>query len=199
MKNRPYSLYRHLNLINGKKYIGITSKTPEERWHSGYRHCPAMQRAINKYGWDSFEHSVLVTGLTREEAEKLETELIAKLNTRTPAGYNVEPGGKLNKEVPIGVREKISKTLRGRKASAETKLKMSEARQGRKHSEIHLARIIATTAKSVICLETQVIYQSVSDAARAIGVSTGMISRACNGRQSTSKGYHWRYYMEDIN
>ena len=33
---RKYVIYKHTNLINGKVYIGITSKAPKDRWMSGY-------------------------------------------------------------------------------------------------------------------------------------------------------------------
>lgn len=54
----------HDNKVNHKKYIGITGQDPEERWRHGtnYRTCVAFNRAIQKYGWDGFDHIILYTG-----------------------------------------------------------------------------------------------------------------------------------------
>ena len=57
-----YKVYVHVNKINGKLYIGLTkSKNPNRRWENGngYRNNILFNRAIQKYGWDSFEHIVL--------------------------------------------------------------------------------------------------------------------------------------------
>lgn len=52
-----YIVYIHTNKINQKKYVGITSKTPERRWGingCNYKDCPAFWNAIQKYGWEEF-------------------------------------------------------------------------------------------------------------------------------------------------
>ena len=92
-------VYMHENRANGKKYIGITCQKPEKRWQvgEGYKQCPLFYAAIQKYGWDSFRHDILYTGLTKEEAGKLEVELIEKHQSADPAkGYNLAQGGGVN-------------------------------------------------------------------------------------------------------
>lgn len=90
----PYSVYKHTNKTNGKVYIGITSLKPEKRWSVGYRDCRAFQNALDKYGWDNFDHEVLATGLTKEEACEMEIRLIAEYkSTDDKYGYNISSGG----------------------------------------------------------------------------------------------------------
>lgn len=48
-------------------------------------------------------------------------------------------------------------------------------------------------SKQVICVETGVIYESMSEAQRQTGLWCTHISRCCNGKQETCGGYHWTY------
>ena len=44
---------------------------PEKRWGvngRNYKSSPHFYSAIQKYGWDNFEHNILFTNLTKEEA-----------------------------------------------------------------------------------------------------------------------------------
>ena len=94
MKNN-YCVYRHTS-PSGKVYIGITSQDPARRWQNGfgYRLNDYFFRAIVKYGWDSFGHEVLHTGLTKEEACAAEVALIAAYRSNEKAyGYNLSAGG----------------------------------------------------------------------------------------------------------
>ena len=87
---------------NGKKYIGITSKTPNGRWEggTGYNQIrqPMMYNAIQKYGWENVEHIILFKNLSYEEASQKEIELIAKYKTNcrkygSDYGFNMTDGG----------------------------------------------------------------------------------------------------------
>jgi group I intron endonuclease len=87
------------NKVNGKAYVGCTTKTPEWRWR---KHVHAanrddgfpLHRAIKKYGPESFELSVLERLETRDEMHASEVGWIGALGTRDIGnGYNVMPGG----------------------------------------------------------------------------------------------------------
>ena len=93
--NDTWSVYAHINKINGKYYVGITSKDVEERWKNGFGYRGQLfYKAIEKYGWDNFEHIIIASNLTKEEAENFEKLLIKNLNSHSKKnGYNVSFGG----------------------------------------------------------------------------------------------------------
>lgn len=99
---RTFIVYCHTNKVNGKKYIGITAQTLEQRCRAnGNGYMSANQRvffsAIKKYGWDNFDHEILADGLSQEEAKQKEIELIAEFHTYIGDpdcnGYNMTRGG----------------------------------------------------------------------------------------------------------
>lgn len=116
--DNKYCVYMHKNKMNGKVYIGKTINY-KNRWRTkGIAYKPDKNRnqnvpfwnAICKYGWDNFEHIILVEGLTDEEANKIEKEYIIKYNSREKEyGYNVAEGGnggRIYKEHPKGMKGK---------------------------------------------------------------------------------------------
>ena len=94
-------VYQITNLVNGKRYIGMTCQSLAQRWmehrntaQKGSR--TALHSAIRKYGADSFVASILVSLPAESEraalcdAEKL---MIQREGTLAPVGYNLTPGG----------------------------------------------------------------------------------------------------------
>ena len=65
--------YMHYNKINNKIYIGRTKTSLKERWSSGngYRTNITFSNDIKKHGTKNFEHEVIASGLTEEEANTL--------------------------------------------------------------------------------------------------------------------------------
>ena len=114
-----YKIYVHINKINGKIYIGQTGQeNVKDRWDSGwgYKQCVAFNNAINKYGWNNFQHIVLIDRLTLEMANIIEEELIKKYkSTNSKYGYNIRPGGE-NSILSEESKEKIRQKALGRKA-----------------------------------------------------------------------------------
>lgn len=116
-EEKKWKVYCHTNKINGKKYIGITSRNNlNRRFRSGkgYLNCPVFYKAILKYGWSSFETQVLYDQLTRSEALQLEYELVNKFNTKDSRyGYNMIDGGNAAKPISEEGRLALSLAARG--------------------------------------------------------------------------------------
>ena len=93
--SRLYIVYMH-TAPNGKVYVGITKQNTEKRWQNGYGYASQQLfwRAIQKYGWDNFQHTVLESNLEIEKAFEREEYYIAKYDSLNPErGYNVHKGG----------------------------------------------------------------------------------------------------------
>lgn len=133
--NNIYTIYCHRNKLNNKMYIGQTCQNPNRRWRNGngYKHNPYFYNAIQKYGWDSFEHIILADNLTKEEANFYEQFYIVTYNTTDNCfGYNIDYGGK-NNQHSKQTKEKIRQYNLGKHLSEETKQKISQKNKGTKH------------------------------------------------------------------
>ena len=224
-----YTVYQHINKINNKVYIGITSRIPEIRWGangSNYKSSPHFYSAIQKYGWDNFEHNILFTNLTKDEACSKEQELIKKFNSNNREyGYNSTSGGEMCK-LNIEARNKISQAMRnnknglGHKCSEEKKEKIRSAQLGRKFTQEHKDKLSKAAQqrhipcseekkktlsqryphkRPVYCLELNKVFESVQQCGKELGISPSNIVKLCNGQGKTLKGYHLSYYNDTIN
>lgn len=165
---KDYYVYKHTT-PSGKVYIGITSQTPSRRWAKGFGYKTQLRffRAIMKYGWDNIKHEVLYEGLTKEEAEAKEIELISlHRSSNNKYGYNIENGGKSVGRLSEETKRKISKAQKviwtaelrevarknnlGKRQSEETKKKRSNSLKGRFVSEETREKLrIKSTGKCV--------------------------------------------------
>lgn len=119
MKIKKYILYCHQNKINGKLYFGITSTSLDMRFRNGRGYKKQVfYRAIKKYGWDNFNHIIILDNLEHDIACECEKFLIKKYKTNdSNFGYNITEGGEGNTSSP----------------SDESILKHSLATRGEKH------------------------------------------------------------------
>lgn len=209
-----YTVYKHTG-PSGKVYIGITKRRPSKRFDNGngYKHCPHFSAAIKKYGWDAFKHEIIETGLTKEEAERREIELIASLRSNDRQyGYNTDKGGnapgRMSEETKQKMRQhmlgdknptrKFGHPFLGKKHSDESKMLMSAAARSR------IGRVVTpeTRAKlrqsektrSVIDIETGIVYDGIHEAAEKTGLTATKICAVCKGRRKTTGGKRWKYY-----
>ena len=86
---KKFYVYIH-TCPNGKKYVGITTTDPKDRWRKGegYKSNKHFYSAIQKYGWNNIEHQVFEVD-TKVEMFFLEKYFIAYYQTNNPDfGYN---------------------------------------------------------------------------------------------------------------
>ena len=200
---KSWTVYAHINKINHKTYVGITSKAkPEHRWSSGrgYKENPHFYSAILKYGWDSFEHVIIFSGLSEKDAKLEEKELIAYWKTQDiNYGYNMTSGGDGTPDYHPSeeTRRKLSNARKRENLSEETLRRRSEGLRGRKFTDEHKKKIGAGNSKPIemMTVTGEVVrkFTSAKEAEDATGISHSHISQCCTGKRKTTGGYMWRF------
>lgn len=213
-------IYKITNVLNGKIYIGQTTKTLNRRW---VEHCWESKHdskvlfhcAIQKYGKENFTVEQIDVACDRDELDKKEIHWIKFYNSMNrDKGYNQESGGLRNKVVSERVRKIMSQkrqgeknymygkhhTLEAREKIRQSKLGKISPMRGKKLSlesrlKISKSKIgkPSNREKKVICIETGDIFESALKASLFIGKCKDLVKNACRGRCKTAGGYHWRY------
>lgn len=193
-----WTLYCHINKSNGKKYIGITSVNPNERWRNGrgYAKSPYFYHAIKKYGWNNFDHVIIFEGLTEQKACELEVRLIKKLKLQDPLfGYNFSDGGNSGNSL-----KGENHPMYGKHHTEEAKEKNRKAHVGKTFKmpqdaieKIRLARLGTFYGKGtkVRCVETGDVYLTAADAQRSTGADASSIIKCIKGKMRQTHGLHW--------
>lgn len=47
--------------------------------------------------------------------------------------------------------------------------------------------------KKILCIETNIVYDSIHEAGIKNNIRPAMISKCCNGNRETAHGYHWKF------
>jgi group I intron endonuclease len=123
-------IYKTTNLINGKFYVGQDSNNNPKYFGSG----TALKLAFKKYGKENFSKEVLEVCSTQEQLNEREKYWI-KETKAIELGYNLTEGGFGVSNMSDEIKQKISKSKKGKKLSEEARKNMSKASKGRKHTE----------------------------------------------------------------
>ena len=219
-------IYCHINKLNNKRYVGQTCKK-EIKYRFGkngieYNNQPKFYRAIQKYGWDNFEHIILEDNTqTQEEANLKEQYYIKHYNT-IKADYNCRGGGRDNSNLSKKINQysldgKFIKTWDSI-ASVEERLKIAcgsivkccknQLKSAGNYvwryyngdnsniSPIHRS----TNAKSVVqySINGELVkeFSSIKEAQIFTGILRSEICSCCKYRVKTAGGYVWRYAGE---
>lgn len=187
-------IYKIINLVNSKVYIGQTIQGFDKRYaHKGeniekvYRNHKCnkdnnrdynkhLYNAIEKYGFKAFEIiKIFDIAFSKKELD-IKEDLYIELYNCTRKGYNNMGGG--SKGVP----------------SEETRKKISESMTGKNMGAYNSA------SRKVICLNTNDIFNTITEASLVYNLNVNNISQCCNNKQKScgiSKDnilLTWRYY-----
>ena len=95
-------IYAITNLLNGKIYVGQTTRTLQERFKEHKKDFFShIGKDMRKFGLKNFSVRILEKCKNITELNEREIFWIKKFNSRKPNGYNVLPGGGNYKRQPL--------------------------------------------------------------------------------------------------
>lgn len=180
-----YSIYMHINKINGKKYVGQTKQVLKQHWKNGLGYIeeqPYFYKAIKKYGWNNFEHILLETNInTLEEANEREKYWITFYDAKNPEkGYNLTDGG-------------VDEAQLERAHAGWRKWRQENPEQFMQNVKKMQQARIKQCSIPVYNKELNQVFYSAGKASRATGVNQSNITKCCKGKYKTAGGYHGSY------
>lgn len=221
-EDKFYKVYMHTT-PSGKKYIGITCQIPEKRWgKNGIKYMKNSKgalsyfgKAILKYGWDNITHEILSENLSKDEANKMERELIKEYKTTNRKyGYNISIGGevrgKSRKTICIETNEVFDTAVEAGRKYNVTPCNINSCCQGKSKTaggyhweylnyikkelpdKVRCGKI-SNKKQPIKCVETDKVYDTITQASKELQISRSSIQLALWYPNKTAKGYHFIY------
>jgi group I intron endonuclease len=94
-----YSIYKIVNTLNGKVYVGMTKKLNNKRFKQhiclskGKSPQLLIQKKIKELGTKHFCFDIIFQTKNGEHAKEMESHFILEYNCLAPHGYNIHKGG----------------------------------------------------------------------------------------------------------
>ena len=163
------------NNQNGKQYVSYTDKSENidklllMHSHNEIPTPKILLADFLKYGLDLFS----INQITRVPNEQSAKENVAKFIREWETdidGYNIEDEQPYTPKVPIKINPYAKDEEWKKNLSAKCK-----------------------TKRQVLCIETNEVYESITDASKHLGLPITHISRICRGIGKSCKGYHFKF------
>jgi len=204
-----YTYAHYKPLTNELFYIGkgklnrhLSKNSRNKHWH----------HIVNKHG---FVSKILAWWDSEQEALEHEKLLIASFKDLGISLCNVTEGGdgisgfkhtqetknafstkrkgihfRKTYDITEATRTKMRNSQLGRKHPEEVKKKISEANAGSNNAMYGKP---SATRRKVLCLNTNKIYDSITDAAKELNLSNSKITLVCQGKRKHTGNYKFQY------
>jgi group I intron endonuclease len=219
-------IYKITNKINGKIYIGQTTKSNLSSYLGSGK---IIKQAVEKYGKENFSIEKLEECCSKKHMNEREIYWIRFFRSSEKGiGYNISKGGN-GGNLGQAVNELISKAVSGEKhrlfgksnlarkgkgswnkglkgvyslntiekmkapKSNEHRKKLSEAKKGKRPSKIAFHNSLIKRQKSIICLNTGEVFNSIKEAELKMQVKASNIIGVLKGRLNYIKGLKFIY------
>lgn len=196
--------------VNSKKYLG--QRKYSRGWKGYLGSGVAFENAVKKYGKENFIREIICEAETAEELNRLEYEMSVKYDVvNSDEWYNLCYGGystngfKFSEESKRIMSEKAKGRFAGsknpmygvhRKLTEEHKKKISE---NHKEQSGEMNWMYGKTygenprARSVVCVETGIVYDSAKRAAHELNVNYSNLLEVAKGKRKQVGGLHFEY------
>lgn len=202
-------IYKIINNINGKAYIGKTNETIESRFKIHIKDSKKetekrrpLYRAFNKYGIENFSIEE-VEECSSENVNEREKYWIEYYDT-FHYGYNATKGGDGKAYLDYDLILKTwKKTNSIRETARLIKCSTDSVRKVLNMNKISHDEILSQSKKKICKKIAQIdiktnkiinIYSSIAEAYNSLGKQhSGHITSVCNGTRKTAYGFKWEY------
>ena len=193
-------IYSITNLVNGRLYIGQTTKlNPEKRWTEHKNEANRnisnqyIHKAMRKHGIDNFVFDIIETCPDTKSLNEAEINWIEKLDTFGSHGYNLTIGGNntTGYRHTLESRQKMSTFQQQRINTPEHNTNISKSQKGKKgihaRNTKKVIQIDKNTGEEIAC------WFTMNYAYEELNIQSSGISKACKGQRKTAGGYIWKY------
>ena len=191
-----YQLYKILNNINGKYYIGVHHGNIISDCYYGSGRL--IKNAIKKYGKENFQQIIIEEFSISNDAYSKEKEIVNENLISKKLCYNLIVGGKGasgGSEHPM-FGKKRNDILGNNNPSKrdDVRYKISLHKKGNKNPMFGIRPI---NAKKVLQYDSNMNlikeWDTITQASNDLNIYNSNISMCCNGKLKTSGGFIWKY------